>query len=106
MTSTGLAAKDGNLQEGDIILKVSTHIFPITSHNISSNLNSSNAEVSKYVFKEAENIKKSVDSQQFTNMLHADNHSSPGKMMLSADKAESIIIPGKKKNPANPGIFN
>lgn len=25
MTSTGLAAKDGNLQEGDIILKVHTH---------------------------------------------------------------------------------
>lgn len=25
MTSTGLAAKDGNLQEGDIILKVRTH---------------------------------------------------------------------------------
>lgn len=27
MTSTGLAAKDGNLQEGDIILKVHTPVF-------------------------------------------------------------------------------
>lgn len=29
MTSTGLAAKDGNLQEGDIILKVHTHLFTV-----------------------------------------------------------------------------
>lgn len=27
MTSTGLAAMDGNLQEGDIILKVHIHLF-------------------------------------------------------------------------------
>lgn len=27
MTSTGLASKDGNLQEGDIILKVGWRIF-------------------------------------------------------------------------------
>uniref|UniRef100_A0A3Q1EWX3 PDZ domain-containing protein n=1 Tax=Acanthochromis polyacanthus TaxID=80966 RepID=A0A3Q1EWX3_9TELE len=32
MTSTGLAAKDGNLQEGDIILKVHTHLLTDLSH--------------------------------------------------------------------------
>lgn len=33
MSSTGLAAKDGNLHEGDIILKVHTHLLIVETDN-------------------------------------------------------------------------